>query len=1746
MDIKKIKQIKIKKRVKNIAHDAFYLLRTTLKRVPHDTHYLLHTTLRRIRLRTWIALGVLFIIGPIAILGLIFKPSAKAEWFDENWTYRQPWSFTHNAALTNRRVGFTISNTNTLVTAGKLQSTCNDIRFTDSTGSILKIQLTGSCNAASTTYDVIIPNVINGLNVGYVYYGNPNATSVSQDVSSFTSLSPSGGAPAFASEAQGPGPIAYWKFDEGVDNTCSNGTNDACDTTSGGNDGAISNGAAWKPEDMCINGKCLFFDGVDDVVTVTQAARINLSGQLSTGFTISAWVRPNGAGEGSAGEIFNKGTNTYLRVGNLSNGKLDLVASLDEATNATVTATGVLNNQQWNYVAMSFTDDGDDEITLWVNGKSVGASTNGVGPIDADANNLLIGGGTSNNFQGFIDEFKIYSQERTSSQILTDYANRGGLNGAASVNSPDVKPLSNGLVGYWKLDEPTAASSFTDYSGNGTTLIGVNHPTFAAGKYGNGADLESGNLNFLIAPDNATLSLTSSLTVASWIRPESTTAATQFDIAGKWGTASQSYLLAQYGDELRFYIGSASNYVETTNTNLATATWYQVIATYDASSQIAKIYVNGTEQATTTNGTIPSSITDNADAFQIGSEGWNYSEVSQSSDDAKEAAGTMTLNGTTLEADATNEKLGFRFQNIAIAQAATVQNAYMVAYIDNAANDEPNHPINAQAADNAGTFTSSANDITNRTLTSATTTWSSTDLGAPGSFTTPALTSLVQEVVNRAGWASGNSMVFVIVGSATATRDLVVAAQDHATDPSPVFVYTTSTTPNYYDGIIDETRVYNRRLNPNEIKSLYNFAPGPVGYWKFDEGSGTTVYDRSGTSASSKNGTWQGTAPYNALGKYGGAGNFNNTDSYVSFTATRSDFNYARKITAEAWFYDKGSTNSAIFGDIEGTNTPWVISLDSGLIWATIGTTTCNWGNGTPDVAVSANTWHHVAFVYDGDVGQYLYLDGVLRASNIRVCNDLGSQTILIGAWEDATIFFPMNGYIDDVRLYNYVRTPGQIIQDMNGDHPLGGSPIASQVAYFKFDEQNGQTINNSNTSVSLTAYRGTTSGSESQDFTWKTMENCKLNGCGDYDGIDDVTTVTNTTAIDINDNLANGFTFSTWINPDTVGEGSGGMVFSKGANTYCQLSGSSPFTLTCNLDYVTTDANVSVSSAIPAGSWSHVALTFNSSANTISIWINGKLRGTSNAGTGGLAADTSDLLIGNNSAGSASFDGRIDEFKIYSADLSQAQMAVDADFGGAVNYAAGTNEASLLSDGAGNPPVGYWNFDENTDNTCVGGVNDVCDKSGNGNDGSWNGTGNPHWTQGKIGTAGKFNGSDDYIQIPDNSILRPGNGSWTVSLWAKPADTNQAGVLISKDQATVPFEQWSMYICGDTSCANPGQKLAAFFIEDGGILKQVISTSDVADGNWHQYTMVADKNFNDIILYMDGKRLSVTSAGIGSSWPTVNNTDPLRIGVANSSSPNQPFTGPIDDVKVYNYARTQAQVAYDYNRGGPVGWWKFDECQGTTANDASGNGNNGTLTITGQSVGTCTTSSTAWGTGANGKFNSSIYFDGNGDFMTTSAFSPLATAGQTTTKVSWGGWFYPTASPTSITLMEKATEFRITTDASNNAVCGIYYSAAFHDATSVTAPLTQNAWNHVLCTYDGANILTYINGVLKNTTANTNNITAASSIFYVGENSSGAQRFTGQVDDVRIYNYNLSASQVKRLYNGDYNVRFGPSQGSP
>jgi hypothetical protein len=83
--------------------------------------------------------------------------------------------------------------------------------------------------------------------------------------------------------------------------------------------------------------------------------------------------------------------------------------------------------------------------------------------------------------------------------------------------------------------------------------------------------------------------------------------------------------------------------------------------------------------------------------------------------------------------------------------------------------------IEGQAADNPGTFTKTTNNISSRARTSADVTWVPAPwgtVGAQGSDQqTPGLTGVMQEIVNRTGWASGNSMVFIVTGTGVRTAE---------------------------------------------------------------------------------------------------------------------------------------------------------------------------------------------------------------------------------------------------------------------------------------------------------------------------------------------------------------------------------------------------------------------------------------------------------------------------------------------------------------------------------------------------------------------------------------------------------------------------------------------------------------------------------------------------------------------------------------------------------------------------------------------------------------------------------------------------------------------------------------------------------------------------------------------------------------------------------------------------------------
>jgi hypothetical protein len=150
--------------------------------------------------------------------------------------------------------------------------------------------------------------------------------------------------------------------------------------------------------------------------------------------------------------------------------------------------------------------------------------------------------------------------------------------------------------------------------------------------------------------------------------------------------------------------------------------------------------------------------------------------VAASADDAEEGPTAVSRSSTDLEMvlDGTvSQVVGIRFLSLTIPRGAAILSAYVQFTTDETKSTAAQITIAGQASDNAPTFTTVAASISSRPRTTATVAWSPvpwTIVNEAGlNQRTPNLASIVQEIVNRPGWVSGNAMVFVITGTGCRT-----------------------------------------------------------------------------------------------------------------------------------------------------------------------------------------------------------------------------------------------------------------------------------------------------------------------------------------------------------------------------------------------------------------------------------------------------------------------------------------------------------------------------------------------------------------------------------------------------------------------------------------------------------------------------------------------------------------------------------------------------------------------------------------------------------------------------------------------------------------------------------------------------------------------------------------------------------------------------------------------------------------
>jgi len=1559
-------------------------------------------------------------------------------------------------------------------------------------------------------------------------------------------------------EEKSPAPLAYWKFDEGQGVT-------ANDSSGKGKTGTFLSAPVWKTEDLCVSGKCLAFDNVDDGVSIANENFTSL-----TDYTMCSWVKPIGAHKNYTGTIMSSGdwNNVHWAFGINQANTIIQTRKADGVNSPTWNYTFPLS--QWTHICLTRSGT---TITAYANGSQVGSPYTGTtGNLVSNATNTAIGretyAGGYFDFNGMIDEPKIYSYARTAAQIKTDFASKGSGSikgtsvqmGSASKNSD---ALSNGLVGYWKMDENVGATTLDSSGNNNTATFGTTAPSWGTGKYGVGLSYDG--TDYISVANNSALNFgsTGSFTISTWIKPNNVL---NKAILGKGNGCNGDEefefdtSIGSSGDLSIYY---KSGWRTSTTTALTVGTWQHIVAVVDSGTKIT-YYYNGSQ-------------------------------------------------------------LGNPITNI------------------------------------SGTF------------------------------------------------------------GPTITNILAIGAQG-------------ACLANRFDGSLDETRIYNRALSASEVSTLYSWAPGPVGYWNFEDGSGGSVTDKSGNGST---GTWNGTGSHWTNGKYGKAGSFKYSNNDYLNLGSPASLQLTNALSVGAWV---NVPDYSVFNEIVAksdntfTNrsfelrTVTTTGIPQFLVYTSGGSFTAQ-----DSVALGTNAWHYVSGVYD-PVAQTakIYVDGVLKNTATSVTGTLlnPGNNLAIGALGYLTGGSGFNGSIDEAKLYNYARSSKQVVEDMNGGHPAGGSPVGSQLGYWKLDEGQGATANNTVSTVG----NGTLRNAPTWSNTGKFGKALSLDGLNDYLEIPNSTAVKYTGA---------DMTFSIWVNRDSA-EIDGNRIISKpwnGSGQYnyglgTNADGTIYFSLVGATSWTTTTTD-----ALPANAWTQLIVTIEGSSKAVNIYMNGKLiksdthtivSWTPSSGDANLPVAIGTLYpYGDAWAGNVaySFKGSIDEVKMYSSALTANEVKLDYNRGaamvlgdsvedasdnptgywkmdeksgttltdsgsggnnatlqgganltsgkinGASNYVSngdfalvsnpdnfntttftiegylktsiagykavlarenssgkgwevlvdGSNafalrydsdnnanqtcyptspvindntwhhfaltvngtskqayvysdgvqscsvtltESTLTGTGGGfrfmytpgmgigsylagqldeikfynyvrsssqikadaatnalnqvlpGAPVGEWNFEEGT------GTN-ANDTSGNGNMGTL--TNSPTWTNGKIGKGVDFNGATNkYITVTPNGTTLDLTNTGTLETWVYSNSFSTWNVLLARGNWGGGLNNFSLYY-NNSITSIVGE------IANGAITNRsyIPSANTLLANNWHHIVFSWDGSFTRI--YLDGALAENPRSQTINASPTGN------LGLGNISSGGYNYNGKLDQVRIYNYARTPAQVAYDYNRGGPVGWWKMDECQGTVANDSSGNGNTGTVTIGAtvpqSSAGTCTDglATSAWNNGKAGKYNASLNFDGVDDYVTISGSVPAATSGTIST------WIYPNSSMTPPVSYPHIAGFL---DPSLYIQAGT--SAPYLQTLTCTVVsskvLLASTWQHIVGTYsqNGSNTdcKIYVNGVLTGSNSAAGNVSSTARPFQIDGNS---HIYQGQIDDVRVYNYALTPAQVKTLYNGGTAVQFGP-----
>jgi hypothetical protein len=223
-------------------------------------------------------------------------------------------------------------------------------------------------------------------------------------------------------------------------------------------------------------------------------------------------------------------------------------------------------------------------------------------------------------------------------------------------------------------------------------------------------------------------------------------------------------------------------------------------------------------------------------------------------------------------------------------------------------------------------------------------------------------------------------------------------------------------------------------------------------------------------------------------------------------------------------------------------------------------------------------------------------------------------------------------------------------------------------------------------------------------------------------------------------------------------------------------------------------------------------------------------------------------------------------------------------------------------------------------------------------------------------GYAVQFDGDNDFLNVGSLGDFGSQVASSTVELWVRttalaPTFASLLKVIDTPSQSvySVEVNRQLDATCGPTS--TPGSTL--FYIRDGDnrVFARYITTS-IYDGAWHHVAWrLVNASTNTMLVFVDGVEQALLGSCDQSPTTFSNWNQLLTVGAGNNrGNVESYFNGDLDELRIWNVARTPAELAANRYRGlagdepGLVAYWQLDESAGTLVADLVG-GNNGTLT---------------------------------------------------------------------------------------------------------------------------------------------------------------------------------------------------------